>query len=264
MELDRTDLRLLNELQQDGRRTVVELAETVGLTHTPCARRVRQLEQTGIIQGYAAIVDPARLGLSVQAFVQVRLERHTDDNVAQFNIPSDTDRFGLNPQTLDLEKGWRAFGGNQNQQVVAKVTFQQSGTVKLSASMAQQARQRQTYDRRYLLAYTGEPWDKVNNLMDSLGVSSSRNLQHIVQGSTRDESYFYAFKAEKRFQRANISASVGRGDRCMVSGSAGSTLRASPGSPSVTRLIHRMWIGRSGIGSPANGARAIAQISPEL
>ena len=85
MELDKTDLRLLHELQQDGRRTVVELAETVGLTHTPCARRIRQLEQAGIIQGYAAIVDPARLGLSVQAFVQVRLERHTDENVEQFH-----------------------------------------------------------------------------------------------------------------------------------------------------------------------------------
>jgi len=85
MKLDRTDIRLLNELQQDGRRSVVDLAETVGLSHTPCARRLRQLEQAGIIQGYTAIVDPARLGLSVQAFIQVRLERHTDENVEQFH-----------------------------------------------------------------------------------------------------------------------------------------------------------------------------------
>src|SRR5579864_6783039 len=84
MKLDRIDARLLTELQQDGRRTVVELSEQIGLSGTPCARRIRQLEQNGIIQGYTAVVDPTRLGLTVQAFVQVKLERQTDDNVAQF------------------------------------------------------------------------------------------------------------------------------------------------------------------------------------
>jgi Lrp/AsnC family transcriptional regulator, leucine-responsive regulatory protein len=84
MKLDRLDVRILEELQQDGRRPVVELAEKIGLSGTPCARRIRQLEESGVIQGYTAIVDPARLGLSVQAFVQVKLERHTDENVAQF------------------------------------------------------------------------------------------------------------------------------------------------------------------------------------
>jgi Lrp/AsnC family leucine-responsive transcriptional regulator len=84
MKLDRTDARLLTELQQDGRRTVVELSERIGLSGTPCARRIRQLEQNGVIQGYTAVVDPVRLGLSVQAFVRVRLERQTDDNVAHF------------------------------------------------------------------------------------------------------------------------------------------------------------------------------------
>src|SRR5215813_7831088 len=85
MTIDRTDIRLVGELQRDGRRSIVELAETVGLSHTPCARRVAKLEQAGVIQGYTAIVDPVRLGLTVQAFVQVRLERHTDDNVEQFH-----------------------------------------------------------------------------------------------------------------------------------------------------------------------------------
>src|SRR5215472_13278624 len=84
MRLDRTDARILDELQQDGRRSVVELAERIGLSGTPCARRIRQLEESGIIRGYAAIVDPARLGLTVQAFVQVKLERHTDENIAMF------------------------------------------------------------------------------------------------------------------------------------------------------------------------------------
>jgi Lrp/AsnC family leucine-responsive transcriptional regulator len=82
--LDRTDLKLLAELQQDGRRSVVELAERVGLSQTPCARRIQKLEQAGVIEGYSAVVDPVKLGLKVQAFVQVKLERHTDENVAEF------------------------------------------------------------------------------------------------------------------------------------------------------------------------------------
>jgi Lrp/AsnC family leucine-responsive transcriptional regulator len=84
MKLDRTDARILAELQTDGRLTVVELGERVGLTGTPCARRVKQLEQSGVISSYAAVLDPARLGLKVQAFVQVKLERHTDENVEHF------------------------------------------------------------------------------------------------------------------------------------------------------------------------------------
>ena len=85
MKLDSVDVRLLAELQQDGRRSVVELAERVGLSPTPCARRIRQLEEDGVIQGYAAQLDPVRLGLSVRAFVQVKLERHTDETVTRFN-----------------------------------------------------------------------------------------------------------------------------------------------------------------------------------
>lgn len=84
MKLDRRDREILAALQQDGRRTVVELAEQIGLSPTPCARRVRQLEEGGVIQGYTAVIEPRALGLSVQAFVQVRLERHSDDNVEQF------------------------------------------------------------------------------------------------------------------------------------------------------------------------------------
>jgi Lrp/AsnC family leucine-responsive transcriptional regulator len=84
MDLDRYDAALLDELQKDGRRSIVELAEQVGLSSTPCARRVKLMEQAGIIQGYTALIDPAELGLKVQAFVQVRLTRHTDENIEQF------------------------------------------------------------------------------------------------------------------------------------------------------------------------------------
>ena len=84
MDFDRTDARLLDQLSEDGRRSVVELADKVGLTETPCARRIRLLEQSGAIRGYAAVLDPARLGLNVRAFVQVKLERHTDENIDEF------------------------------------------------------------------------------------------------------------------------------------------------------------------------------------
>lgn len=84
MDLDRYDAAILDQLQKDGRLPIVELAEEVGLSSTPCARRVKLMEQAGIIQGYTAVIDPARLGLKVQAFVQVRLSRHTDENIEQF------------------------------------------------------------------------------------------------------------------------------------------------------------------------------------
>jgi len=84
IHLDRYDTAILDELQKDGRRSIVELANKVGLSGTPCARRVRLLEEAGVILGYTAVVDPAQLGLKIQAFVQVKLERHTDENVERF------------------------------------------------------------------------------------------------------------------------------------------------------------------------------------
>jgi Lrp/AsnC family leucine-responsive transcriptional regulator len=84
MKLDRTDARILSALQADGRLSVVNLAQSIGLSPTPCARRIRQLEQSGVIEGYAAIVNPARLGLNVQAFIQVKLQQHADEVVTAF------------------------------------------------------------------------------------------------------------------------------------------------------------------------------------
>lgn len=84
MDFDRFDARILSELQRDGRSPVVEVAETIGLSPTPCARRIKALETAGVIQGYAAILDPARVGLEVQAIVHVKLTEHTDDTVERF------------------------------------------------------------------------------------------------------------------------------------------------------------------------------------
>jgi Lrp/AsnC family leucine-responsive transcriptional regulator len=84
MEFDRFDSRILAALQRDGRLSVVELAETIGLSPTPCARRVKALESSGAIEDYAAILNPARVGLKVLAIVQVKLTEHTDETVARF------------------------------------------------------------------------------------------------------------------------------------------------------------------------------------
>jgi Lrp/AsnC family transcriptional regulator, leucine-responsive regulatory protein len=73
--LDRTDRRLLELLQKNGRLTNVELAEKVSLSPSPCLRRVRALEETGVIKQYVALLDPLKVGLGLLAYVSVGLEK---------------------------------------------------------------------------------------------------------------------------------------------------------------------------------------------
>ena len=84
ISLDRTDLRLLAEIQQHGRATNAELATRVNLSPSPCLRRVRLLEESGVIKGYTAVVDEATYGLPITAFVRIRLERHSQAAIAAF------------------------------------------------------------------------------------------------------------------------------------------------------------------------------------
>jgi Lrp/AsnC family transcriptional regulator, leucine-responsive regulatory protein len=84
MKLDRFDAKILDALQRDGRLSVVDLAESIGLSPTPCARRIKALESEGVIEGYAAVLNPGRVGLAVLAIVQVKLTEHTDETVARF------------------------------------------------------------------------------------------------------------------------------------------------------------------------------------
>ena len=74
--LDGIDKRILHELQQNGRLTNQELADRVGLSPSPCLRRMRHLEQQGVIEGYRAVVAPKVVGLSITAFVRLRLATH--------------------------------------------------------------------------------------------------------------------------------------------------------------------------------------------
>jgi Lrp/AsnC family leucine-responsive transcriptional regulator len=86
VSLDRTDLALLAELQRGGRLTNAELAERVHLSPSACLRRVQRLERAGVIAGYRAEVDPARLGLDLEAFVRVQLAHHERDAVEAFGV----------------------------------------------------------------------------------------------------------------------------------------------------------------------------------
>ncbi|HEY1075669.1 MAG TPA: Lrp/AsnC family transcriptional regulator [Fontimonas sp.] len=83
-DLDRIDRRILSELQADGRLPIVELAERVSLSPTACQRRVRKLEETGVIERYAAVLSAAALGQQVEAFVRVSIERQSRDVTQAF------------------------------------------------------------------------------------------------------------------------------------------------------------------------------------
>ena len=78
MAIDSTDLAIIRELQADGRLTNNELASRVNLSASPCLRRTRLLEESGMIQGYTAIVDQEKYGLPISAFVSVRLEKQNE------------------------------------------------------------------------------------------------------------------------------------------------------------------------------------------
>jgi DNA-binding Lrp family transcriptional regulator len=84
MNLDRKDFDILHELQLDARLTNQELAQRVKLSPSPCLRRVRQLEQSGMIRGYTAIVDQRAYGLPITVFIRIALERHDTQTVSEF------------------------------------------------------------------------------------------------------------------------------------------------------------------------------------
>lgn len=84
IELDDIDRRIVGTLQAEGRLPMVDLAERVGLSPTPCQRRVKRLEEDGVIERYAALVSPPALGLALQAMVQVTLEDHSEKTVEAF------------------------------------------------------------------------------------------------------------------------------------------------------------------------------------
>jgi len=84
MEFEPGDIRILKALQSEGRLTNQELAERVGMSTSPCWRRVKRLEEAGVIRGYQALVDRRAVGLGVLAFVRVQIDTHSHDEAQRF------------------------------------------------------------------------------------------------------------------------------------------------------------------------------------
>jgi len=82
--MDAIDRQILAELQVEGRLTVTELADRVRLSAGPCHRRLRELESTGVIQGYRAVVDAAAVGLGFEVLVNVTMDREDSATIAEF------------------------------------------------------------------------------------------------------------------------------------------------------------------------------------
>ncbi len=83
-ELDITDKKILAELQENGRISNTDLARRVGLSESPCLRRVRNLEDEGVIAGYSAVLDRRRLGIEMLAYVQVNLDQRSEADTHAF------------------------------------------------------------------------------------------------------------------------------------------------------------------------------------
>ena len=82
MQLDRYDRQILALLQQDGRISNQDLADRIGLSPSPCLRRVRTLEEAGLITGYRALLDAKKLGLSLMALIGISMDQHTPERFA--------------------------------------------------------------------------------------------------------------------------------------------------------------------------------------
>jgi len=84
VSLDVFDLTILQTLQSEGRLTNVELADRIGLSPSPCLRRVKRLEAEGVIEGYGARINRAKIGMGVTVFVSVGLDRHREEEAERF------------------------------------------------------------------------------------------------------------------------------------------------------------------------------------
>src|SRR3954453_24181800 len=84
-DLDAIDWKILRELQQDGRMTNVELSRRVGISAPPCLRRVKRLEEAGIIRGYRALLNAKALGSDVVAFCQIGLHHQAEAEIKAFS-----------------------------------------------------------------------------------------------------------------------------------------------------------------------------------
>ncbi|MEW8045539.1 MAG: Lrp/AsnC family transcriptional regulator [Candidatus Thiodiazotropha sp.] len=108
MKLDRYDRHILDELQRDGRISNQDLAERIGLSPSPCLRRVRALEESGIITGYRAQLDAGKLDLKLMALIHIAMDRHTPERFENFerkikNLPEVLECLLITGQDADYQ-----------------------------------------------------------------------------------------------------------------------------------------------------------------
>jgi Lrp/AsnC family leucine-responsive transcriptional regulator len=84
MKLDRTDRRILQAMQLNGRISNLELADAVGLSPTPCSRRVKRLEDSGLIRKHVTLLNQSMLGLKLTAWISISMDRHTPERFEEF------------------------------------------------------------------------------------------------------------------------------------------------------------------------------------
>lgn len=96
IKLDRYDRMILETLQHRGRITNQELAEAISLSPSPCLRRVKQMEEDGLIDGYVALLNARKLGLNLMAFIEISMDKHTPDRFTAFE-----DTIGTYPEVLE-------------------------------------------------------------------------------------------------------------------------------------------------------------------
>lgn len=108
MQLDKLDKRILQELQLDGSITNLELAEKIGLSPSPCARRVKQLQDSGIIEKQVILLNASKLELKLTALIQINMDRHTTDRFEVFeekvkSFPEVTECLLITGQSADYQ-----------------------------------------------------------------------------------------------------------------------------------------------------------------
>ncbi|KPH60841.1 Lrp/AsnC family transcriptional regulator [Novosphingobium aerophilum] len=84
MQLDLFDRKIIASLQEDARMAVAQVAERTALSATPVSRRIKRLEDEGVILGYAPVLDPRKLGFEIEAYVLINLNAHIDENITRF------------------------------------------------------------------------------------------------------------------------------------------------------------------------------------
>ena len=83
-ELDEIDLKILRILQRDPDRNITDIGEEVGLSHTPCWRRIRKMQEAGIVKGRVMLLDAEKIGIDISVFVFIRLEKHSPGVLEEF------------------------------------------------------------------------------------------------------------------------------------------------------------------------------------